>query len=86
MDWIRTQDKKPQDHQRCLAVHPKRRDEYKITIARWYAEFGCFIEDMEDYGFFAEYWQPLELPSAGSTTLLQRVRNYIKSLVYGAGI
>lgn len=66
MDWIRLQDRKPQDHERCLAIHPKRSNEYKVTIARWYEEYGCFIEDMQDYGFYAEYWMPIELPIAKS--------------------
>lgn len=82
MDWIRLQDRKPQDHERCLAVHPNRRDEYKVTIARWYEEYGCFIEDMQDYGFYAEHWMPIELPSTtGKATIFQRIKEYIKNLL-----
>lgn len=81
MDWIKLQDRKPQDHERCLAIHPKRSNEYKVTIARWYEEYGCFIEDMQDYGFYAEHWMPIELPSEKEATIFQRIRDYVKNLL-----
>lgn len=81
MDWIKLQDRKPQDHERCLAIHPKRSNEYKVTIARWYEEYGCFIEDMQDYGFYAEYWMPIELPSENEATIFQRIRDCVKNIL-----